>query len=416
MNNFSRRIILKGAGAALSLPFLESFGANKKHKGLDKAPLRFIPLFMPNGAHPSCWDIKEHKGADYQLSKALKPLEKVKSEIIPISNLEHFGVNKNHEPMMPTILTSDGTSIDQLLAAEIGQDTRYASMNLGIEPPKGGSTYNQCSPFFKNKAVIVPEINPQVIFDRLFNSALKKNVKRYKSILDIVHKEIKSMQNKVSKGDRHKIDEYITSVRQVERSIEKTLNPNDEKCWESPTWNKSKIIQRPDAIPPLNKNDHMNLIIDLIILAIWTDQSRIISLTMGHDFGGDGFTFLPGVNMSHHQASHTEIKQYNTITKWHIEKFALLLSKMQSINEGSGSLLDNSLLYFGSCMKEGGIHSSENLPIILAGGACGKLKTGSHLKLKEKTRHNNLLASLLIIMGTKHKKFGNSNGYVELPS
>lgn len=420
MNNLSRRTILKGLGAALALPTLNSLGANKS--GLKKAPLRFIPLFMPNGAHPSCWDIKNKGGTNYKLAPAMKSLIKFKKDIIPISNLcQKNSSHNNHGPLQQHFLTSDRTSIDQYLAQKIGQDTRFSAMNLGVEPPKGGEIFHQCAPFYKKGAVIVPEIYPQMIFDRLFQSNSKQNNLQRKSVLDIVLSEIKSIQKRTSKEDRLKIDEYITSVRQVEKSIEKTLNPDVSKRWKSPTWSKRKIIRRPDALPPTNKDEHIELIIDLMVLAMWSDQSRVISLTMGHDFGGEGFSFIPGVKLTHHQSSHCgkdedKIKQYSSITEWHVQKFASLINKMKMINEGNGTLLDNSLLFFGSCMKVGDTHSPDNLPIILAGGACGQLKTGSHLVLKEKTKHHNLLVSIMNMMGSPCEKFGRSDGSVNLPS
>jgi hypothetical protein len=408
--NISRRTALKGLGASLVLPQLDIMSHAANAGEVAGPPLRFLAVFQPNGVYPKAWDVTG-EGSDFELSPILKPLAPVKDDLVVVSHLDNVGTN-GHVQMTGSFLTGvamNGTrhaqSLDQMMAKKVGGQTNLPSVVLGTEPPRQGSasgnpiSFANTISWASETTRVSPEINPRVAFDRLFRSqtspeARRQNLDR-RSVIDLVLDDAKALKKKASSLDQHKIEEYLASVRSVEERIEKNLNP-PKKSWVPPT---SPDLVAPAAGIPRRRDEHLQLMIDLMVLAFQTDTTRVGTLMTAHGFSRQNFSFLDGVNSDHHGMSHHQnqakaIAEYTTVSRWYIEMFSGMLQKMKSIDEGNGSLLDNSIVMYGSGMKDGNGHVRENLPILLAGGGQGRIKTGRHLVCPKHTPLSSLHASL----------------------
>ncbi len=327
--------------------------------------------------------------------------------------------------------------MDQLAAEHIGTNTPLPSFELGIDVPRsgidniGGGFPRMLGSFlsWRDPHTPVPkEIIPQLAFDRLFrnnaapvvssvnpkHSALLASLQRDdSSVLDLAMNDAKALRHRGSAADRVKIDEYFESVRSVEKRMEAALRP--QKRW----INQGKFpLDRPAAGIPDTHAEHVRLMLDILVLAFWTDTTRIGSLMFGDAQTQQDYSFLPGVkggfhSISHHRNEESKREQYEKIVNWHTEQVAYFLNRMRSLNEGGKSLLDNSMILFGASLKDGNRHDNENLPLILAGRAKGALRPGRRLRAPEKTPFCNLHLSLLNSMGIMEKTFGDSTGPLE---
>lgn len=421
--NISRRKMLRGIGAMLALPPLEimakttggsAIGTTNAVGVAGSAPLRFLTVFVPNGVMPRDWDVKG-VGKDYKISPILKPLDSLRDDMSIISGLDNE--SKGHVGMTTSFLTGvnlrngkAAESLDMRIARHVGGDTKFRSLVLGTEPPRQGRASGEAISiastvsWSSETARISPEINPRIAFDRMFRvqsgvSALKEAQLR-KSVVDLVLEDAKNLHRKASYLDKEKLNEYLESVRSVERRLEKTLNPQDPD-WVPPTRPTEADLVRPLAGIPRRRDAHLRLMIDLMVLGLWTDSTRVCTLMTAHGFSRQNFSFLDGVTDDHHSISHhkgikKKTDQYTKVSTWYVEQFAYLLNRLKSIDEEGSSLLDNSAVLFGSGMKDGNGHVRGNLPIVLAGKAQGKLKTGSHIKLKKQP-----LSNLHLTLGQK---------------
>ena len=408
--NISRRTALKGLGASLALPHLDVMSQTARAGEVAGPPLRFLAVFQPNGVYPKAWDVTG-EGSEFTLSTILEPLAPVKDDLLVISHLDNVGTN-GHVQMTGSFLTGvamngkqHAQSLDQMMAKKVGVHTNLPSVVLGTEPPRQGNAGNNPISFANTVSWsspttrVNPEINPRVAFDRLFRNqtspeARRQNLDR-KSVVDLVLEDARALKQKASSLDQHKIEEYLTSVRSVEERIEKSLNP-PQKSWVPPT---SPDLVAPAAGIPRRRDEHLQLMIDLMVLAFQTDTTRVGTLMTAHGFSRQNFSFLDGVNSDHHGMSHhknqeTAVAEYTTVSRWYIQMFSGMLQKMKAIDEGNGSLLENSIVMYGSGMKDGNGHVRENLPILLAGGGQGRIKTGRHLICPEHTPLSSLHASL----------------------
>jgi len=405
--NLSRRFMLKGLGAMLALPKLEIMAAPVTSVGTTPAgaasaggaPLRFISIFQPNGVYPAAWDVKG-EGRDYTFSRILKPLESMRDDLLVVSGLNNTA-GGGHVGMTSAFLTAHGVmngrsdvSLDQKIAQRIGGDTAFQSLVLGTEPPRQGragqpismaNTVSWSSPTTR----IAPEINPRTAFDRLFRDQsgpeAKRNAALRKSVVDIVLEDAKGLKRKASQLDQHKIDEYLDSIRAVETQIERTLDP-PERSWVPPTQPTEADYLRPEPGIPRDRSEHLRLMMDIMILSLWTDTTRVGSLMTAHGFSRQNFSFIEGVTGDHHGISHHKeqersVSQYTRVSTWYIEQFKYFLERMKGIDEGGSSLLDNSVVLYGSGMKDGNGHKKNNLPILLAGKGKGTLQPGRHVNL-----------------------------------
>ena len=450
----SRRALLRGAGAAVSLPWLESMAkAAPAPAGLtlSEPPLRVAFMFMPNGVRPDYWT-PAGDGEDYEFTPHLKPLENLKSEFLLVENLWNKNtVGRNgHWPKVPAWLSggyverttgsdldSGGTTVDQVAAQHIGALTPLPTFELGHDPPRtgidniGGGFARAYGSFlsWRDPHTPVPkEIVPQLAFDRLFRNSrapvvssvdpkhpsLLASLQRDEtSVLDLVMDEARSLRRQGSGADQARLDEYFESVRSVEKRLEATLHP--QKRW----INQGKFpLERPAAGIPESHAEHVKLMLDILTLAFWSDSTRIATFMFGDAQSSQDYSFLPGVkgnfhSISHHRNEPKQREQYERIINWHTEQLAYFLTKLKSLDEGATSLLDNSMILFGATLKDGNRHDPENLPLILAGRGKGALRPGRRLRAEPKTPLCNLHLALLHRMGVMEKSFGDSTGPLE---
>jgi len=416
-------------GAAICLPFLESFGeVNEK----TKAPVRFGAMFMPNGVNPPDW-VPKGVGKDFELSPILAPLKDHRSNITVVSSLMNETPSSNHIKLTSAFLCGQNhvgqkseASIDHLIAQKIGAGTRVPHLRLGTEPPRAQG-YLTCSNVSWNEdnVLLAPELNPRVAFDRMFRDFNSPEARQkalgQRSVLDAVLNRSKSLSNNLSAYDKKKMDQYFSSIRALEKRLDNIITPP------SPVpggWRPSLAADqagkfRPSEKTPGNAELYMDVLIDMMVLGMWTDTTRVATLMMGHGLSRKNFAFLDGVNNDHHVTSHHRnkpqlIKEYKIISRWHVERLQRMMDKMALIDEGGSSLLDNSLLLFGAGMSQGNTHSGSNIPILLAGKAGGAMKTGRHIQTAKNTQHSNFLLSVLQKMGVEREQFGKSNGTVDL--
>jgi hypothetical protein len=448
----SRRTLWRGAGAALSLPWLETMTETMaKAAGqpkLSEPPLRMAFLFMPNGVRPDYWT-PEGDGADYEITPHLKPLEAYKNDFLLLENLwNKNSVGRNgHWPKVPAWLSggyvqrsngkdldSGGTSLDQLAAEHIGDRTALPTFELGIDAPRtgidnaGGGFPRMIGSFIAWRDPHTPvakEIVPQLAFDRLFRnnvtpvmssidpnhpSVISSLQRDETSVLDLVMEDTKAVRRQASSLDQVKLDEYFESVRSVEHRMEAALHP--QKRW----INAGKPpLERPGPGIPDSHQEHVRLMLDILVLAFWTDTTRIATFMFGDAQSGQDYSFLPGVkggfhSISHHLNEESRRAQYEKIVNWHTEQLAYFLGKVKGLDEGGTSLLDNSMFLFGSTLKDGNRHLEENLPLLLAGRGKGTLRPGRRLRAEAKTPLCNLHLALLHRMGVMEKSFGDSTG------
>ena len=423
-----RRTLLRGVGAGVALPLLDIMRGSASASE-SAAPVRMVAVFQPNGVYPKAWDV-QGRGRDFELSEITQPFAPVKEKLNVISHLDNVGT-KGHVQMTGSFLTGvaiqnrrNGVSLDQMIAQRIGQDTALKSLELGTEPPRQGNagapisfanTVSWSSPTTR----LNPEINPRVAFDRMFRQQVSPEARRrtadHQSVVDLVMEDANSLRRKASVADQQKLDEYLESVRSVERQLDRALNP-PPRSWTPPT---APELQRPQAGIPRERDVHLRLMMDLLVMALWTDTTRVATLMTAHGFSRQNFSFLEGVKSDHHGMSHhknqaSAVAEYTTVSRWYAEQVSYLLQRMDAVDEGRGSMLDNSVVMYGSGMKDGNGHVRENLPIVVAGGAGGKMRTGQHLVCKPHTPLANLHLTLAQIMGMEMDSFnGASTGVVD---
>jgi len=439
----SRRTMLRGMGAAMALPFLDAMMPAKRAAAAVKAPVRMACIYFPNGVWQDAW-IPTSTGMAYKTPYSLEPLDRHRAYFNILSGLDkaashrgdgHYAKTANFltgEPVMKTTgkdISAGGISMDQLAAQRVGGMTPIPSLELGIDPVISGIDSNVgytrlYGSYISWRSPTVPvakEINPRFVYERLFGdkdadgrekSAM--NLDHKQSILDLVLDDSKRLRNKLGRDDQVKIDEYLESIRAVEKRIEFAQKP-DPREWRPES---QPSLTPPPAAIPGDFREHVTLMLDLMVLAFQTDSTRVQSFMFANDVSGRNFSFLPGVSGGHHDMSHHEnkeekIKQYQEITRWHAGQLAYLMDKMRAIPEGEGNLLDNSMILFGSSISDGNLHNPNNLPIIMAGRGGGAIKTGAHIANPKETPLCNLYLTMLQTMGVQAESFGDSNGVIK---
>ena len=446
----SRRHFLRGLGVTVALPFLESvaplraLGAAPKAKyGLthDGKPLRMAFLYVPNGVNVAKWTPTGY-GADYQLSETMAPLAGLKDQFQVLSGFEHRlgwahgDGGGDHARANATILTgarpkktagSDirlGVSVDQLAAQHVGEQTRFSSLELscdGVRKSGACDSGYSCAYQFNvswrsETAPISPESNPRLVFERLFGSgqgaerqkSFLLRQARQKSILDFVMEDARTLNRDLGRNDQHKVDEYLTGVREIEKRIQKA-----ERFGPLPDP-KSEV---PAGIPA-EYQEHIRLMMDTLVLAFQTDSTRISSFMLAHDGSNRSFREI-GVNDGHHNLSHHQnnpevLAKIAQIDLFYTQQLAYFLQRLRDTKEGDRTLLDNSMIVYCSGLSDGNRHAHDNLPVILAGRGGGVLKPGTHLNVGDKTPMTNLYVRMLNIMGVKTDRFGDSTGVLSV--
>jgi len=432
-NRITRRAILRGAGVTLALPWLESFAARAENIDAAAFPKRFGVVFLGCGVNEDHWG-SAGSGPEMKLSKSLSPLEPLKSKINVIHGLFNKGAMGLgiHPPQTGGLLTGatltkgatlrSGISVDQVIAGRMGQETLQPSMVLACEQPITGfheSNYSMAYSShisWQNPNSPVPnEIYPSLAFDMLFeNRGSLLNL----SILDRVKDRAERLSRKISSSDNARLDEFMTSVREVEKRVDGMRKAKDKaddlaRLKNRPVWS----MERPDNGLPEDLREHARLMLDLIAIAFQTDKTRVATLMISRDLSAMYYPFLD-VSQAHHGASHSnDNDEYERITRWHVSQFAYLASKLDSMPEDDGTVLDNSCLMFLSNLWIGRTHNNSRLPIALAGGLGGQLRTGrtlDYVKAGDENRKAcSLYLSLLDRMGIKLDRFGDADTRLE---
>lgn len=417
----------------MALPWLESIPVwgIEPTADLSESPLpkRFGVLFMACGIHPDHWWAKGD-GAEMELSKSLKPMEPLKKKMNVISGL----FNKNatdvgiHPGQTGNILSGaslqkgaelrGGISIDQVLANRLGQENAQPSMVLGCEQPITGYHETNFSMAYsshiswQNATSPVPmEVYPSLAFDSLFDN---RGTRRNKSVLDRVKQQAASLSRRASFGDKSKLDEYLTSVREVEKRIERMRADQDKAAARAKDRGKSVVtMERPDNGLPEDIREHMRLMCDIIALGFQTDKTRIATLLLCRDISGLFYPFL-NVRKAHHSASHADrTDEWEWISRYYCSQIAYLAERLDSMREGDGTVLDNSCLVFVNNMWSGSKHDSTKVPLLTVGGLGGTLKTGRTLDFIKRGDDNRKLCSLYLSianrMGLGIDRFGDAD-------
>jgi hypothetical protein len=433
-----RRAFLRGVGVTMALPWLESLAPWSPRSALAAAtesgasaafPKRFAVMFMGNGISPDHWWAKG-AGADLELGQTLQPLEPFKTKL----NVIHGLFNKTatgqgiHPAMTGQLLSGvqikkgsiihGGISVDQMLARHVGQDTTQCSLVLACEQPMTGfhesnfsNAYSSHISWESPDSPVPNEIYPSLAFDSLFEN---QGALRDSSLLDRVQEQARLLRRKVCATDQAKLDEYLTSVRDVEKNIERMRADKDKA--EQRANDKGQplfTMKRPDNGLPEDLRDHARLMCEIIALAFQTDKTRIASLLLARDLSSLYYPFLD-VREAHHGASHNDTSEgYERIAHFHLSQLAYLAKRLDEMPEGEGTVLDHSCLMFLSNMWSGTKHDNKKVPVVTVGGLSGALETGRALNYLDAGDDNRKLCSLYLglmdRMDLRLKHFGDAD-------
>lgn len=440
-SRISRRAILRGAGTALALPWLEAMtprtvlGGTAAGAAAD-APRRMAFFYVPNGVHMPAWR-PETEGSNFELPWTLEPLNPMKDDLLVLTGLaQRNGMALgdgpgDHARALGSFLTGAhpfktdganiklGISVDQVAALEIGDQTRLPSLELGIE--RGAQSGNCDSGYscayssnisWRSETMpMAKEINPRFVFDRLFGAGAggsadekQKRGLYERSILDFVLEDAQNLRNRIGMNDRRKMDEYLTSVRDIEKRIARA-DAAEELA-------EAAGAERPKGVPR-DYAEHIRLMFDLIVLAFQTDTTRVCTFMFANEGSSRPYPFID-IPEGHHDLSHhgndpAKHEKLKKINRFHIEEFARLLEKLKSTPEGEGSILDNSMLVYGSGLSDGNRHNHDDLPVLLAGKGGGTIQTGRHI-VYDDLPLNNLFLSMLDRMDVPCENLGDSTG------
>jgi hypothetical protein len=437
-----RRSFLRGLGTVMALPLLDAMAPAKllasaaALAGEKPFPKRMAFVYVPNGANMTDWT-PAAQGADFDLPYILEPLQAQQDKLTVFTGLaqnqgaalgdgpgDHARASASfltgcHPRKTPGADIKAGISVDQIAAAKIGRETRLASLELGCDRGRqtgacdsGYSCAYQFNLAWKTESTpLPPEVDPRQVFERLFGGGPKGETRegrakrqRYEqSILDYVLEDANHLRGGLGYTDRHKLDEYLTAVRELEQRIEGA----EKFAATLPDY------QRPNGIPK-QFEQHARLMFDLMALAFQTDTTRIVTFALAHD-GSDRSYPEIGVSEGHHTLSHhgndpEKKRKIAEINRFHATQFAYLLEKLSAAQEGQGTVLDNCMIVYGSGISDGNRHNHNNLPVLLAGGGGGTVESGRHLKVNQNTPLNNLYLSMLDRMGVPAEKMGDSTG------
>src|SRR5581483_7919625 len=320
-------------------------------------------------------------------------------------------------------LNIHGVSMDQVAAQRVGDQTPIPSLELGIEPEATGVDANVgytrvygCHIAWSGPTTpLAREINPRFVYERLFRASNPQAsaARQDTLLLDRVYGDAKQLRTQLGAADRVRLDEYLSIVRSLEQRLERASASGGRK-WKP----RIPISSVPEPVEnPRDHGEHVRLMLDMIALAFQSDTTRICTFMFGNAVSNQNFRFLEGVSGAHHEISHhsndaAKLQQYHLINRWHVEQYAYLLRKLRHMKEGEGSVLDNSMILFGSALNDGNKHDPHNLPLVLAGRAGGKLTTGQHLVYAKDTAAANLYLSMLTAFGTPVERFADSSGHL----
>ncbi len=426
-NEFPRRRFLRSAASVVALPWLASLAPKVAH-AKSASPKRFVAFYVPNGIHTAAWT-PASTGPDYELTPILAPLADVKRKVLVLSGLANAPAHPDgpgdHAAGTAGFLTCrhvvktdgagirNGTSMDQVAASALGRATRIASLQYGID---SGSGVGNCDSGYScayvrniswaSESQPLPKItSPEAAFSALFegennklSAAERERRKRDRSsVLDYVRGEASGLSRQLSRSDQLKLDEYLTGVRELEQRV----HGSNLAC------------AMPSEPPPsLPYAEHVRLMLDLTVLALKCDMTRVVSFMLGNGGSPRSYEFL-GVHGGHHDISHHQkrpenLEKLQKIDTWEVAQLAYLLRQMDAVDEGDGSLLDHSAVFFSSEIEDGDTHSHYNLPVLVGGGLSGALPTGRHLRVPHNEPLAGLFLSLLGGLGVPAQHFGDN--------
>lgn len=430
---FSRRTFLRGAGALVALPALESLGQAFPQAA---RPRRLVVLYTPNGVNVPRWTV-EGEGKDYRLSPTLEALEPLKAEFSVLSGLNHENATPgedgagDHSRGAATFLTGvrvhktggadirAGVSFDQVAAGEIGKSTRWPSLQLATDGARsagrcdsGYSCAYQYNLSWKSPALPLPaEHDPRQVFERLFGAgplagdaeSAEARVELQKSVLDFVQEDGRSLRGRLGARDREKLDQYFSAIREVEKRIGAASAPRAGGAAAPPP-------------APATFLEHVRLMLDLTTLAFQGDATRVVVFMLAHEGSNRAFPEI-GVPEAHHQISHHQgneekLAKIARIDRFYVEQLKYFLERLRSTPDGESTLLDQGAVLYGSGISEGNKHLHSNLPLVLAGRGGGTLHPGRHLRFADPTPASNLFLTLLQTLGVRADRFGDSTGAV----
>jgi hypothetical protein len=441
-----RRAVLRGLGAAIALPWLEAMSPKtllgEGNAPAARSPVRMAFLYVPNGMHMPDWK-PGTVGPLGQLPPTLAPLERHKSSLMVLSELALNGGRPlgdgpgDHARAAASFLTAahpfktdgksirNGVSVDQVAAEKIGRATRLPSIELGCEPSaQSGNCDSGYSCAYSSNASwrtpttpLTKETNPRAVFERLFGNlatdgdrkGAARRERAKKSILDFVAEEAGDLRGSLGEADHRKLDEYLYAVREIERRIE-----HSERL--APGEAHTAAFERPRGIPA-QYEDHVMLMFDMLVLAFQTDSTRIATFMYTNEGSNRSYATI-GVRSGHHELSHhgrNKEKQagISKINRYHVTLLAHLLDRLAAIPEADGTLLDRSMIVYGSGLGDGDRHNHDDLPILLAGKGGGTLRSGRHVRYSKDTPLANLYLAMLDRAGASVKSFGDSTGRLQ---
>ncbi len=430
----SRRAVLRGAGCTVALPFLESLHAWADTPPASAFPKRFGVVFLGCGINEDHWSA-EGQGAEMKLSKTLSPLEPLKQKINVIDGLYVQALTGQgiHPAQTGSLLSGahiskgaiihSGISVDQMIASRVGEETPQSSLVLACDLPMTGFHESNFSLAYSShlswqspESPVPIEVYPSLAWDNLFdNRGSLQNL----SILDRVKDRAQELSRSISSTDKGKLDEYLTSVREVEKRVESMRK--DKATADDSAKGKNTaafaMMDRPANGLPEDLREHSRMMCDIIALAFQTNKTRVASFIISHDLSAMYYPFL-NVKDGHHSASHNNNSDdYERISRFHVEQYAYLASKLDSMKEGDGTVLDNTCLMFLSNMWIGRKHDNFRLPVVLAGGLGGTLETGRTLNYLKDSEDNRKMCSLYLSLmdryGVKLDQFGDSSTRLE---
>src|SRR5882724_4415082 len=423
---FSRRTFLRGVGVTMALPWMESLPVWGDTPAVgtapaSEAPVRLAVLFSGNGFHSKEW-WATGEGKQMELGKVLAPLQDFREKMLVVRGLYNEEALKGniHSSQTGNLLSGaplasggeirSGTSIDQLLAQRYGSSTKVPSLVLGCEKSNPSVHKNYSMLYSSHISWSSPttptplEIYPALAFDRLFKDEVQRGDK---SVLDAVLADANDLRRHIGANDQRKLDEYLESVRDVERRIENAGRKGELQGWR-PTLSEPNIPRPADGIPQ-DIADHMRLMSDILVLGFQTDTTRICTLKLNNDHSSLRFPNLGVDYMIHHLLSHSDTADWLKVNRFFLDQVAYIARKLDSIQEGPRTLLDNSMLLFCSSMMTGN-HNADQLPVILLGGAGGRIQGGRVIDYagKEERQMCRLYLSMMDKMNLRMPKFGDA--------
>jgi hypothetical protein len=433
-----RRAVLQGLGATMALPLLDAMVPSLT--ALQKTPAkpitRFGVMYVPNGMVMEQWT-PAAEGVGFELTPTLAPLAPFRDDLIVLSNLAcvptpgrpggaHAKASTRFltdvsPPTSETWLDA-GMSMDQIAAKEMGASTQLASLELAVESAETAGAcdvgfacaYTNTISWLGAGTPLPTENNPRAVFERLFGDAGSTDartrlarIRQDRSVLDSVRDEVARLQGALGAGDRVKLIEYLEAIRDVERRIQKAEEQSDQEL---------PVVEQPAGIPS-GYEDHVKLMCDLQVLAYQCDLTRVVTFMLGREFSGVTYPQIdvPDAHhpITHHQQEVEKIAKVAKINHYHVTQFAYLLEKLRSTADGDGSLLDHTIMIYGTGMGDCNAHDPRNIPLLLAGGRSAQLKGGRHLRYPKETPLANLHLTLLDKLGVHLDQIGDSTGRLD---